>query len=81
MVESDDRGALVIATGHDITERRQAEAAQRVRELAAHLQSAREAERKRLAREMEREAQPSRGERQPGYRLPVGQGSGVGDAR
>ena len=52
LVESDDRGALVIATGHDITERRQAEAAQRVRELAAHLQSAREAERKRLAREI-----------------------------
>jgi len=52
LVESGDRGAVVIATGHDITERRQAEAARRVRELAAHLQSAREAERKHLAREI-----------------------------
>ncbi len=52
LVESGDREAVVIATGHDITERRQAEAARRVRELAAHLQSAREDERKHLAREI-----------------------------
>ena len=52
LVESGDREAVVIATGHDITERRQAEDARRVRELAAHLQSAREAERKHLAREI-----------------------------
>ena len=52
LVESGDRGAVVIATGHDITERRQAEAVRRVRELAAYLQSAREAERKHLAREI-----------------------------
>ena len=43
---------VVIATGHDITERRQAEESRRVRELAAHLQSARETERTHVAREI-----------------------------
>jgi PAS domain S-box-containing protein len=43
---------MVIATGHDITERRQAEQARRVRELAAYLQSAREGERAHVAREI-----------------------------
>jgi PAS domain S-box-containing protein len=52
LVESEDREAVVIATGHDITERRQAEAASRVRELANRLQSAREAERSHVAREI-----------------------------
>ncbi len=48
-----DGGVIgVVATGHDITERREAEEAQRVRQLAAHLQSAREAERKHAAREI-----------------------------
>jgi PAS domain S-box-containing protein len=41
-----------VATGHDVTERREAEEAQRVRQLAAHLQSAREGERKHAAREI-----------------------------
>ena len=50
--EGGDRESVVIATGHDITDRRQAERARRVRELAAHLQSAREAERTRVAREI-----------------------------
>jgi PAS domain S-box-containing protein len=52
LAESRDRETVVIATGHDITERRQAEDARRVRELAAHLQSAREAERSHVAREI-----------------------------
>lgn len=48
-----DGGVLgAVATGHDITERREAEEAQRVRQLAAHLQSAREGERKHAAREI-----------------------------
>ena len=41
-----------IATGYDITERKEAEEARRVRELARHLQSAREGERKQIAREI-----------------------------
>jgi PAS domain S-box-containing protein len=52
LAESEDREAVVIATGHDITERRQAEQSRRVRELAAHLQSARETERTHVAREI-----------------------------
>jgi PAS domain S-box-containing protein len=42
----------VIATGHDITERKEIEEAQHLRQLAAHLQSARENERKSIAREI-----------------------------
>jgi PAS domain S-box-containing protein len=52
LAESEDGEIVVIATGHDITERREAEQARRVRELAAHLQSAREAERTHVAREI-----------------------------
>jgi PAS domain S-box-containing protein len=52
LAEGEEHETVVIATGHDITERRQAEQARRVRELAAHLQSAREAERSHLAREI-----------------------------
>ena len=48
----EDRPPAIIATGIDITERREAEEARRVRELAAHLQSAREHERKHFAREI-----------------------------
>jgi len=48
----DGRLVGIVATGHDITERREAEEAQRVRQLAAHLQSAREGERKHAAREI-----------------------------
>jgi two-component system sensor histidine kinase UhpB len=48
----DGRLIGIVATGHDITERREAEEAQRVRQLAAHLQSAREGERKHAAREI-----------------------------
>jgi PAS domain S-box-containing protein len=47
-----DRPAAIIATGIDITERREAQEARRVRELAAHLQSARENERRHIAREI-----------------------------
>lgn len=50
--EAEDRSTTIIASGNDITERRQAEEARRVRELAAHLQSARENERAHLAREI-----------------------------
>jgi PAS domain S-box-containing protein len=52
LAEGEEQETVVIATGHDITERRQAEQARRVRELAAHLQSAREAERSHVAREI-----------------------------
>jgi PAS domain S-box-containing protein len=52
MAEAGEDDVVVIATGHDITERRQAEQARRVRELAAHLQSAREDERSHVAREI-----------------------------
>lgn len=52
LAEGEDSETVVIATGHDITERREAEQARRVRELAAHLQSAREAERTHVAREI-----------------------------
>lgn len=52
MAEGAEHETVVIATGHDITERREAEQARRVRELAAHLQSAREAERTHVAREI-----------------------------
>jgi len=49
---AEGRPAAIIATGIDITERREAEEARRVRELAAHLQSAREHERRHIAREI-----------------------------
>jgi PAS domain S-box-containing protein len=52
LAETGEDDVVVIATGHDITERRQAEQARRVRELAAHLQSAREDERSHVAREI-----------------------------
>ncbi len=52
LADPGNRDPVVIATGHDITERRQEERASRVRELAAHLQSAREAERSHFAREI-----------------------------
>lgn len=49
---TEGRPPAIIATGIDITERREAEESRRVRELAAHLQSAREHERRHLAREI-----------------------------
>jgi two-component system sensor kinase len=52
LTEGNRQEPVVIATGHDITERRQAEESRRVRELAAHLQSARETERTHVAREI-----------------------------
>ena len=52
MTDAAGGAAVVIATGHDITERRQAERTRRMRELAAHLQGARETERQRVAREI-----------------------------
>ena len=48
----EDRPPAIIATGIDITERREAEEARHVRELAAHLQSATERERQHIAREI-----------------------------
>jgi PAS domain S-box-containing protein len=61
------RTASIIATGHDITERREAEETRRMRELAAHLQSARENERKHVAREIHDEL----GQALTGLRLEV----------
>jgi len=50
--EAEGRPPAIIAGGVDITERREADDARRVRELAAHLQSAREYERRHIAREI-----------------------------
>ncbi len=50
--DTDGRTTGLIATGHDITERKEADRSQRIRELARHLQSARERERQHVAREI-----------------------------
>ncbi len=52
LTSTDGVTAGVVLTGHDVTERREAEEAQRVRQLAAYLQSAREGERTHAAREI-----------------------------
>jgi len=49
---AESHDSAVIVSGVDVTERRQAERARRIQELAAHLQSAREEERSHLAREL-----------------------------
>ncbi len=50
--DSGGRTVGLIATGHDITERKEADRSRRIRELARHLQSARERERQHVAREI-----------------------------
>jgi PAS domain S-box-containing protein len=66
----DDEGRLIYMTGiaEDITERKGAEETKRMRDLAAHLQSAREEERKRIAREIHDEL----GQVLTGLKLEVG---------
>ena len=66
----DDQGGLTHMTGiaEDVTERKAAEEMRRLRDLAAHLQSAREEERKRIAREIHDEL----GQVLTGLKLEVG---------